>query len=451
MDIAIIGGGLSGTLLAHYLLQEDKFPLTVYLFEKDYHQLSRGIAYRASTEGQLLNVPAGRMSLHNHQPDDFYKWLCAHVSKEIQPEEFVPRSLFGTYLKEVFQKSIDQAKYVTVRVITDEVMDIIKHEDQLHVITIKNHTHTVARAVVATGILAPQDPFTVTLDVRFSGLYQSNPWSFRYQDKLKANDHIVLIGMGLTMLDHATSLLKGNKNLILSVFSRRGLLPLAHAEYEPYSFPEYTIIPAADIGTLLRSVRLYYKTHQRKGLDWRDLIDRIRTQVPQLWKALSVQSRSRFIRHLKPYWEIHRHRAPAVILDRVKKAMQEGRFTILKGRIQDVKTTVSTLQLSITNQQKTITLETNFLLNSSGLQQNISLTSDPLLRKLMEHGYMIPDDNGLGTETDEEGALECKQGEKNIFTLGALRRASVFECTAAKEIGEQAFALSRILLKQKTT
>lgn len=450
MDIAIIGGGLSGTLLAHYLLQEDRYPLTIYLFEKDYHQLSRGIAYRASSEGQLLNVSASRMSVYGSNSDHFYHWLQSNVSTEISPDEFVPRALFGTYLKELFQKSIDQAKHVALRIITDEVKDIFKDEDILNVVTATDHTYPVTRAVVANGILPPQDPFTVAFDVKLSGLYQSNPWSFRYQDHLKVNDHIVLIGTGLTMLDHAISLLKSERNLSLAAFSRRGLLPLAHAPYEPYGFPEYSIEPTTDIGTLLRSVRTYYKAHRDKGLDWRDLIDRIRTQVPQLWKALNPKSKTRFIRHLKPYWEIHRHRAPAVILNTINEAVRAGRFTLLKGRILEVKNTDGALDITVINQQKRIALHANYLLNSSGLQQNISLTSDPLLKKLMERGYMIPDGNGLGIETDDDGALECTQGEKNIFTLGALRRAAVLECTAAKEIGEQAFQLSQTLLELQT-
>jgi uncharacterized NAD(P)/FAD-binding protein YdhS len=95
-------------------------------------------------------------------------------------------------------------------------------------------------------------------------------------------------------------------------------------------------------------------------------------------------------------------------------------------------------------------IEANYLLNSSGLQHNISLSSNPLLKKLVERGYMIPDSNKLGVETDEVGAFQCTAGEKNIFTLGALRRAAVFECTAAKEIGEQAFMLSKNLMDLKT-
>jgi uncharacterized NAD(P)/FAD-binding protein YdhS len=449
MDLAIIGGGLSGTLLAHYLLQEDRHPVTVYLFEKDFQQLSRGIAYRASNETQLLNVPAASMNLHGLPAGDFYHWLQAK-GHTVLPGDFVSRSLFGTYLKELFQQSLERARQVQVKVITDEVVDIIKEEDFLYILTAAGNTYHVTKAVVANGILPPTDPFEVTLDIQLTNLYQSNPWNFHYLDQLKKNDHVVLIGTGLTMLDHAAGLLQSDKNVRVTAFSRRGLLPLAHKAYQPYDFPEYTVVPNEDIGELLRSIRVYYVTHKNKGLDWRDLIDRVRSQVPQLWKALNAVSKIRFIRHLKPYWEIHRHRAPEQVLDTVKQEMQKGRFNLLRGKIREVTTNGKALTIHLVNSTGIKSIEANYLLNSSGLQHNISLSSNPLLKKLVERGYMIPDSNKLGVETDEVGAFQCTAGEKNIFTLGALRRAAVFECTAAKEIGEQAFMLSKNLMDLKT-
>lgn len=450
MEIAIIGGGLSGTLLAHYLLQEDRHPITVFLFEKDFQQLSRGIAYRMSNETHLLNVPAASMNLHGLPTGNFYQWLQLKGHADVLPGDFVSRSLFGTYLKELFQQSVERARHVKVKVITDEVIDIIKEEDSLYVLTASGHTYHVTKAVVANGILPPADPFEVTLDIQLTGLYQSNPWNFHYHDKLKKGDQVVLIGTGLTMLDHAVGLLNSNKNIRVAAFSRRGLLPLAHKAYQPYGFPEYTIFPCEDIGELFRSIKAYYRMHKSKGLDWRDLIDHIRNQVPQLWKALHDNSKRRFLRHLKPYWEIHRHRAPQPVLDIIQREIDNGRFTLMKGKIREVTTNGKVLNIKLINQAGTTTIDAHYLLNSSGLQHNISLSSNPLLRNLVERGYMIPDSNKLGVETDESGALSCTAGEKNIFTLGALRRAAVFECTAAREIGEQAFLLSKILTDLKT-
>lgn len=447
MSTAIIGGGLSGTLLAYYMLQADAVPATVYLFEKEYQQLARGIAYRASPDGQLLNVPADKMDVHGKPAGSFYQWLMQKIPGSHKPDDFVPRAWFGTYLKEIFHDALDSARLTTLRVITDEVVDLIKDEDTIRVITAGNHEYVVSHAVLANGILSPADPFPLTMEVSLSGLYQANPWNFNYQPQLKPNDHIVLAGTGLTMLDHALCLLKSDKQLSLTVFSRRGLLPLPHASYASYSFSDYNIVPCEDIGELLAQIRNYYREHQPKGLDWRCLIDRIRQQVPELWKALNPTNKARFIRHLKPYWEIHRHRAPWQTLAAIHEAARAGRFTLLKGYAGKVQCSANgTLAVTIVHGNSQSVHQANYMLNSSGLQRDIFLTADPLLKKLIQRGYMLPDMLGLGVETTQTGALCCTDDPKNIFVLGALRRAAVFECTAAKEIGEQAYSLHQHLL-----
>lgn len=225
---------------------------------------------------------------------------------------------------------------------------------------------------------------------------------------------------------------------------------MPHQAYEEYDFQGYSVVPDEDIGRLFSSIRQYYQVHKEKGLDWRQLIDTVRNQVPQLWKALTLASKKRFIRHVKPFWEIHRHRAPQQQLDVVHRAIREGRFTLLKGKIQEVTSLGRSLMITLVNTFDTVRIEANYLLNSSGLQHNISLTADPLLRNLLERGYIIPDSTKLGVETDDSGAFECSSGEKNIFSIGALRGAAVLECTAAKEIGEQAFRLSNSLVDLKT-
>lgn len=448
MRIAIIGGGLSGTLVAYNLLKTDLNPITIYLFEKDQHQLSRGIAYRASNETHLLNVPAAGMNIYGLEQGDFYRWLQKKGYASYLPNDFVPRHLFGNYLVELFRDAVDRARHVKVKVVYDEVVDVVKADNSLTVVTATGQSYNVSKAVLANGILPPADPFQLTEKVKQTGLYQSNPWHFTTDDKFLSNQKITLIGTGLTMLDYAVGLLNDGRSFSITAFSRRGFLPLPHKSYDAYDFPEYNVVPTDDIGILLKTIRTYYRAHHERGLDWRALIDRIRSQAPELWQALSDVSKKRFIRHLKPYWEIHRHRAPQKALETIQKAVQEKRFTLLRGRIQKVEATAGKLNIVLVNSRGVTELSTDHLLNSSGLQQDISLTSDVLLTKLLQRGYMIPDKTGLGVETDNEGALRCNDDTLNIFTLGALRRASVFECTAAKEVGYQAFQLSKILLDE---
>jgi uncharacterized NAD(P)/FAD-binding protein YdhS len=65
---------------------------------------------------------------------------------------------------------------------------------------------------------------------------------------------------------------------------------------------------------LLRTLRLEIKHCEAAGGDWRSVIDGLRPQVQALWQALPLQEKRRFLRHLRPYWEVHRHRAAPPVM-----------------------------------------------------------------------------------------------------------------------------------------
>jgi len=72
-DIAIIGGGASGTLLAVSLLRRARAPLRVLLVEKT-GRVGPGLAYSTERPSHLLNVPAARMSAFPEDPEHFLRW-----------------------------------------------------------------------------------------------------------------------------------------------------------------------------------------------------------------------------------------------------------------------------------------------------------------------------------------------------------------------------------------
>src|SRR6188508_697260 len=106
-SIAIIGGGLSGTVVALQLMRQSNQPLRINLIN---HSLPvhRGIAYSTPEMHHLLNVRACNMSVLPERPDHFVKWLSNHPayawrSWDELTQLFVPRKLYGDYLEEIFQ------------------------------------------------------------------------------------------------------------------------------------------------------------------------------------------------------------------------------------------------------------------------------------------------------------------------------------------------------------
>ena len=95
MTIAIIGGGVSGTLTAFHLVRQG-MPARVILIDKR-PDFGLGLAYSTPSLRHLLNVPAGKISALPDQPDHFLHWLRENHDPAATEKTFascVPTSSF---------------------------------------------------------------------------------------------------------------------------------------------------------------------------------------------------------------------------------------------------------------------------------------------------------------------------------------------------------------------
>ena len=83
-DVLIIGGGLSGTMLAVQLL---RLPgARQILLIEPRAELGRGEAYSAVELGHTLNGNAARMSVDPDNADDLTHWLTEYIAAGGWPE-----------------------------------------------------------------------------------------------------------------------------------------------------------------------------------------------------------------------------------------------------------------------------------------------------------------------------------------------------------------------------
>lgn len=107
-DILIIGGGLSGTMLAAQLLRRPGQRRILIIETRS--ELGRGEAYSATEPGHTLNGNAARMSVDPDNPDDLTRWLTDYLAAGSWPEAaeqrvpvaelFPPRGVFGLYVQQ---------------------------------------------------------------------------------------------------------------------------------------------------------------------------------------------------------------------------------------------------------------------------------------------------------------------------------------------------------------
>ena len=93
-----------------------------------------------------------------------------------------------------------------------------------------------------------------------------------------------------------------------SRLSRRGLIPRAHADFDAGAGRAGRRAARQCCARLWRWLR-----HRGAEVGWRAAIDALRPHSQPLWQGLPPEEQQRFLRHARPWWDVHRHRiAPEV-------------------------------------------------------------------------------------------------------------------------------------------
>ena len=145
--IAIIGGGVSGTLTAFHLVRQGT-PARVILIDQR-PDFGLGLAYSTPSLRHLLNVPAGKISALPDQPDHFLNWLRRNHDPAATEKTFAPRAVFGRYIQSLL-KSTSQLEQEIATVVD------VRQQDSGAVLTLDNGCELRADLIVlATGNFDP--------------------------------------------------------------------------------------------------------------------------------------------------------------------------------------------------------------------------------------------------------------------------------------------------------
>lgn len=446
--LVVVGAGLSGVALLVNLLPmlaSRGQPCKVTLVNRD-QNFARGLAYGTNSAAHLLNVPAARMSLLTNQPNDFLE-LLANEGLPSDPVSFVPRAHFGNYMRDRLEKAVQlSSACVEVCHCASEAVDVLPTHGMRVQLVNGEALHATA-VVLATGNFASSWPAVFKASVQEpSSRLVNDPWFWLQVGQLPANTcRIMLIGTGLTMMDMAIDLrMRGYDGEIVAI-SRHGFLPQAHRGH-PVALKSLDIndLPGVQPKALLRYIRQF--TTVNPGVDWRDLLGSLRHVTPSIWKAWTTAQKAQFLRHLRAYWEVHRHRCAPFIERQIRSMISSGRLKIEAGRIQRVTVegdTVNVWWVRRGNRMDGRCSQTfDVVLNCTGPTLSLGESAPLLFKALQANGLVKADELNLGLLVDEH-----YQTTANIplFYVGPLLRAQHWEATAVPELREHAHKLAGVL------
>ena len=131
---------------------------------------------------------------------------------------------------------------------------------------------------------------------------------------------------------------------------------------------------------------------------WQAVVDALRPHIPGLWRRLSPPDKRLFLRHVARYWEVHRHRVPPATAERIDQLRSAGRLSVLRGRVIAVSDKATGLCVRIEQGARVAEVTAGWLINATGPAADVTATTDPLLRGLLDSGLARPDPLRLGID-----------------------------------------------------
>lgn len=462
---AIIGAGFGGTMTCAHLLRllaerqreagaENAEPFQVYLIERS-GRFTAGVAYSTTSSGHLLNVPAGRMSAMPDDADHFLRWARQRDPK-IGGGTFVPRPLYGKYLASILEEAdAASGSFVRLTRVPRGAAGVRIEPDGVAIELDGGSEIRADLAVLAIGNFPPGNPPVSDPTFYKSWRYAKDPWGPGALD-VEPDGQVLLLGTGLTMVDIAIALKERGHRGTIHAVSRRGLLPQPHrvSIRPPVAHPRPKGLenwPRTAKG-LLHALRGEVRAAAAKGIDWREVVTSLRHDTPAIWMSLSESERARFLRHVRPFWETHRHRAAPESATPIAELLGRNELVVHAGRVLGYTESTSGVDVRMLPRgaERDISLHVARVINCTGPETDVRKVEDAFVRRLVQDGVVRPDALGLGLDTDAHGAIVDRAGrvQDRLMLVGPLRKGQLWENTAVPELRHETLAMAKRLAAQ---
>jgi uncharacterized NAD(P)/FAD-binding protein YdhS len=274
-----------------------------------------------------------------------------------------------------------------------------------------------------------------------------DPWDERALSNLDPAAPVLILGTGLTMVDTVISLLDQGHQGPIRAISRRGLLPRQHVGAIPDETGEIRLPPpwrfdpapsGHSLVKLTQEVRRTIDRAERGGRGWRSVIDGLRPHTQRLWREMSLVERKRFLRHLRPWWDVHRHRAAPQVMARIADTRERGQLQIVAGKVTTMAIEEAGVVVRVKPRGRNCFAEHRGarLIDCTGLNGDCTKLDQPLLSQLLETGLIRADALRLGVDVAADGALIDRDGNAatDLFAIGPITKGAFWEIIAVPDL-----------------
>lgn len=456
VTVAIIGGGFTGAAVALQLARSRSLSRTgrslrVLVFEPRV-ELGRGLAYDTRDPAHRINVPAAKMSLDPGHELEFQNWYLASGDAGEDDEALAAdgklyprRAAFGRYVFESIRPYLEDG---TVRHIRSLVERVQPEGDRFEIRDQDDIRHAADHVVIATSHPPPSAPGTLGTILSGDPRFIPDATKPNALSVVGVEDRVLIIGAGLTAADVIASLDKKGHRGKITVFSRRGLRSRGHATVASEPIGDFLTPPARSVRSLVRRVREAVKEAEARGLGWQPVFDQLRGQGGQIWRALPPEERRRLVRHIRPFWDVHRFRIAPQLMEVLDRRVVEGSLRFLAASLLNVDYAGHAAPIGITLRhrasQTVEDLDVDVVVVTTGPAHGSIIAHQAYLRGLNAQGLVRIDDSGLGIACDDQSRALDRYGAATpgLYIAGPLARGTFGELMGLPQVSEHAIAVA---------
>ncbi|GHF55391.1 FAD/NAD(P)-binding protein [Seohaeicola zhoushanensis] len=464
----ILGGGFTGAATAIQLARHATDPLDICIVEPR-ETVGGGIAYGGNDPDHRVNGTHELLILFPEDLGHFARWYAADRGLERDPEAFWPatgvtfvrrsdvRRYLGGMVAELARENPSGSR---IRHQRGRAVAVARQTKGLKVTLEDGLVLDADTLVLAAAGQSPSVPRGVSAKAAGAPGFIADPLRSGALDGPDRDASVLLVGTGLTAADVIASLARRGHRGPICAISRRGLRPQPQGaapdiaklvERLARPMPRFLERHGSKL-TLMqtyRALRADLALAEAQGGDAKSAFDDVRDAAARLWPGYSLEEQGRFLRHLKPWYDVYRYRMvpqTGAVLDHLEST---GQLTFRRSRFLRADLDGSEFVVTMSGgSEGDWTERFDAIVLCTGPR---TLDHSPLFASLQEAGIARPDLLGLGIEVDAENRVHDRDGrpQDDVFAYGLLTRGAFGDMTAIPQIAFRLNATIPALLRRR--
>ena len=425
VDVAIVGGGFTGAVFAIHLSRLSERPLDVAIVEPR-QRPGCGVAYDTVDPDHRLNAPLQIHFVYPDAPGHLPGWYAERGGPARDPEALGPdgnlypwRGEFGRYVEEQLRAHMaGNASGSAVRHIRSRALAARRSAGGYRLTLADGQTLSARLTVLAAGYERPRAPPPFAGTVSGHPCFVADPWDTDRLGTIPADARVLVLGMSQTASDAIAVLLRNGHGGPIAAVARRGLRPRRKPETAaglPPNIVERIVRPVSlfteahgrhgTVRSLLRTLRAEVRRAEACGGDWFGPFGDLRDSVWDVWPALPLAEKRRFLRHLRVWYDAHRFQLPPQVEARIAGAEAAGQLSFEAAFCESAARDGDALSVALRRRGSDERRRERFdaVVNCTGPDLRPDRSDNPFMASLAACGYAVPHPTGIGFDVDGEG------------------------------------------------